>query len=88
MNTPITQKEVDLLSPGGILATIWTLPTNPTLEFKENRKAIHIGGSVHVYKDEGRKMYAVLTKLLEDEIIKVSQSSILAFRLNWLAFEN
>ncbi|KAJ6577616.1 chaperonin 10-like protein [Mycena capillaripes] len=70
VHTPITQAEVDLLSPNGTLLSIWELPKDGELQFKDGRRATANFGSVQFYKDLGKQMYASMGHFLERGIIK------------------
>ncbi|KAJ6581009.1 GroES-like protein [Mycena capillaripes] len=70
VHTPITQAEVDLLSPKGTLVSIWELPKDGELHFKDGRSATSPYGSVHAYKDLGTKIYAQMSYFLDRGIIK------------------
>ncbi|KAJ6561071.1 chaperonin 10-like protein [Mycena vulgaris] len=70
VHVPITQAEVDLLSPHGTLVSIWELPEEGELVFKDGRRATACYGSVQMYKELGRQMYARMEYFLEKGIIK------------------
>lgn len=72
VHTPITQAEVDLLSPNGTLVSVWELPKEGELQFREGRRATANYGSVQIYKDLGKQLYAQMGYFLEKGIIKVS----------------
>jgi NADPH:quinone reductase-like Zn-dependent oxidoreductase len=69
---PISQDEVDLVSPGGTLVSVAELPKEVVLD--EGRRGVYVWGSVHLFKDAGREMYKELGQFLENGIIKVSCS--------------
>ncbi|KAJ7460822.1 chaperonin 10-like protein [Mycena latifolia] len=70
VHTPITQTEVDLMSPNGTLVSIWELPKEGELHFKDGRRATANFGNVQMYKDLGKQMYARMESFLEKGIIK------------------
>ncbi|EGN92379.1 hypothetical protein SERLA73DRAFT_191230 [Serpula lacrymans var. lacrymans S7.3] len=69
VHTPITQAEVDLLSPGGQIVSAWEVPKD-SLDLSGNRRAIDYYGTVHWYKDLGKAMYAKLGAFLESGVIQ------------------
>ncbi|KAF7981334.1 hypothetical protein HWV62_34291 [Athelia sp. TMB] len=71
VHTPLQQADVDLLCPGGVIATIWPVPEGEdALKLSEGRVATYFYGSVHLHKELGVAMYARLTEFLEKGIIK------------------
>lgn len=72
VHTPITQAEVDLLAPGGLVIVIWPLPTGDrALKWIDGRHGSYFFGSVHLHPEFGVRMYQRLEEILEREIIKV-----------------
>lgn len=72
VHTPITQAEVDLLAPGGLVVVIWPLPTGDrALNWIDGRRGSHVFGSVHLHPEYGVGMYQRLEEFLAKEIIKV-----------------
>jgi len=74
VHVPITQAEVDFLAPDGIIVSIWELEEE--LLLKDGRKAVVSNGSVHLNKEQGRKMYAQLPHFLATGVIKVCGSKL------------
>ncbi|KAJ7123603.1 GroES-like protein [Mycena epipterygia] len=70
VNTPITQAQVDLLSPNGTLVSAWEVPKEGELQFKDGRRATANYGSSQIDKVMGRQLYARLEHILEQGIIK------------------
>ncbi|KAJ6603265.1 chaperonin 10-like protein [Mycena vulgaris] len=70
VHAPITQAEVDLLSPHGTLVSIWMIPKGGQLVFKDGRRATFCHANVHMHKEQGKEMYARMEYFLERGIIK------------------
>ncbi|KZP09738.1 NAD(P)-binding protein [Athelia psychrophila] len=71
VHTPITQAEVDLLAPGGVVTTVWPLPEGDgALDLSGGRVAAYFYGSVHLHQEMGVAMYKRLTEFLERGVIK------------------
>ncbi|KAJ7708815.1 chaperonin 10-like protein [Mycena rosella] len=85
VHAPITQAEVDLVSPNGTLVSIWELPKDGELQFKDGRRATANFGSVQMYKDLGKQMYARMEHFLEQGIIKPPRVEKLAGGLGGVA---
>lgn len=75
VHTPISQAEIDLLAPGGLILTIWPIPVNG-LDFNEGRRSSYFYGSVHMHKELGEETYSHLEEILEKGIIKVGYDKI------------
>ena len=72
VHTPITQAEVDLLAPGGLVIVIWPLPEeDQALKWTDGRRGSYFFGSVHLHPEFGVGMYQRLEEFLEKKIIKV-----------------
>ncbi|KAJ7614671.1 chaperonin 10-like protein [Mycena polygramma] len=69
VHTPITQTELDLLSPNGTLVSIWELPQGGELLFKDGRRAVASYGSVQMHKGLGKQLYARMSYFLQEGII-------------------
>ncbi|KAJ7488121.1 chaperonin 10-like protein [Mycena latifolia] len=67
-HTPVTQAQVDLLSPNGTLVSGWVVPEE--LKLTDGRRVTATYGTVHLDKERGRRMYARMEYLLEQGIIK------------------
>lgn len=71
VHAPISQAEIDLLSPNGTLVSIWELPKDGELQLNEGRRATANYGSVQMHQDLGKAMYARMEYFLREGIIKV-----------------
>ncbi|KAJ7035564.1 chaperonin 10-like protein [Mycena alexandri] len=63
VHVPITQTEVDLLSPNGVLMTIWVI--DPTLVFDDGRRGVPMTVALGRDKELKKQMYARIESLLE-----------------------
>ncbi|KAJ7083486.1 chaperonin 10-like protein [Mycena epipterygia] len=70
VHAPISQAEIDLLSPNGTLVSIWELPKDGELQLNEGRRATANFGSVQMDPDLGKAMYARMEYFLREGIIK------------------
>lgn len=72
VHTPVSQAEIDLLSPSGVILTIWPVPEgDKALDLSGGKGISYFYGSVHLHKELGVAMYARLTEFLAKGIIKV-----------------
>jgi len=63
VHVPITQAEIDLLSPGGKLLIMWHLPDD--LDLSGDKQILTYFGSVWLHKEFGKGMYSKLQIFLE-----------------------
>jgi NADPH:quinone reductase-like Zn-dependent oxidoreductase len=78
---PVTQSEVDLLAPGGVMISIGNVPETG-LDISENKRVSFFYGIVEFQMELSKSMYKLLTKFLENGVIKVSVHSNNALNAN------
>ncbi|KAJ7173694.1 chaperonin 10-like protein [Mycena filopes] len=71
VHVPVTQTEVDLLAPNGILMSIWIVL--PTLVFNDGRRGVPMTVGVGVDKELKKRMYARIETLLERGMLKAAR---------------
>lgn len=70
VHVPISQAEVDLLAPGGLILTVWDVPKEG-IQWDGGRRASYFYCNIHLHPKLGVPMYQALERFLEDGIIKV-----------------
>jgi hypothetical protein len=69
VHTPISQAEVDLLSSGGKLLTMWYFPDD--LDLSGDKHILGCFGTIWLHEEFGKGMYSKLQIFLEKGIIQV-----------------